>query len=403
MAFIVATCVSVTGTAFGLLGATGATTAAGGTARGGLYSGIFLSAMFVASACTVPYAPRFCMHRSIRAAYALIQAVNALAYLGAGAALLAGAPTMPTLLIAAPFAGATSGVSAVLRPLLSKAYFASENTAHSYAIVSVASGVAWAAGGLAGGALLSHVEFGWGLVINAVLSAGLIYTAARIAPATEPGPPRVPGRPWHDAWKALSDNRALRWSAALGAMSMVLLAPATSLVVPIAESLRQKPQVAGAGYLMASFALGELATPWIVKVFSRRSANLAAGAFSAGIAGLTLVTLGVASLVFSRRVELAVWLVIGVTFGAFRFAARSFYVGSAAESGSAEDAASNLAAGATVALFAAPVGTLLYSLGIDAFSADTTVLVAGGLAIAFSATVLRAARSLPGPAAPTGS
>jgi len=215
-AFLGATCLSVIGTAFGLLGATGATTAAGGIARGGLYTGIYMASTILATALATPYGPLVCARSGVRRAFAATQAVNALAYLVAGIALLAGVPTMPTLLLAAPVFGATAGMSGVVRPLVSKSYQSSSSTAHSYARLSVALGLAWGFGGLVGG-------------------------------------------------------------LTLGVASAVFLAPIMGLVVPVAQDLRQIPAVGAAGLLIASFALGEIAAPWAVRFAQRRSTDLRAG------------------------------------------------------------------------------------------------------------------------------
>lgn len=393
--YMVTTALSVVGTALGLLGATAATTAAGGAAHGAFYTGVYMTVTFIGSALVAPYAPHICAHLSVRGAYAWIQAINAATYLVAGLALLGGASTMPTLLVAAPIFGATSGVSLVLLPPLSKAYLTSADTARAYARVSVATGIAWFVAGIVGGQLLSHIPFGWGLVLKAPLTVGLALTAACIRPASEPEVPWVPERPWRDAGKALRDSRVLRWTAAVGALVMVFLAPTASLVVPIAQDLRRSPEVAGAGLLMAAFAVGEIATPRVVQRLASRWAILPASAFAVAFGGGSLVALGVVSLLLSHGIELVAWLVIGIAFGAFRFAARSLTGGSAADSGRPEDAAANLAASTTVGLLVAPVGTLTCSIGIDLLSADAAVLLGGVGAIVGSALLLRALRSRP--------
>ena len=403
LTYLAATGVSVVGTAFGLLGATGAATAAGGSSHGALASGIFLASTTLIAAVAVPSAPRLCRHLSLGRAYACAQAVNALAYLIAGVALLMGAPTILTLLAAAPLIGVTSGANSVLRPLLSKAFMGSDSTARACATMAVVNGVAWGVGGLAGGMLLSHVAFGWGLVVNAGLTTGLMITVSCVAPASEPSTPRTTGRAWPGVWAALAGHPRLRWTAVLGASSVLFLAPAASLVVPIAQDLRQRPEVTGAGLLLAAFAVGELVTPWTVRMLKRHREDLPAGALAGTIAGSSLLVLGVLALVLTRRVELAAWLIVGLAFGAFRFAARSLFIGSAAESGPPDDAAANLAAATTVALFAAPLGLLVSSLVIDAVSAGAAVLLGGAGAVAVGMVILRVSRAIPGAAAGVGS
>lgn len=353
----------------------------------------FLASIAIAQALTLPYTPRVCAHASVRTACAWLVAVNALAYLFAGAALLAGAPTMPTLLVATPFVGATTDAILMLRSVLAKSYLASASTASAIALISVGNGVADIIGGLVGGILLSQIAFGWGLVLNAVLSVGLAVTAVRCRPAVGLLAPRVPRRPWRDAWSALSAMQHLRWAAAIGCSRVLFLGPVIALVVPIAQDLRHEPLLSGAGFLVAAFAAGQAVTPWTVQWLSRRSGTLPAAALAVVVAGSMLIVLGFTSLLLTRRVELAAWIVIGIAFGTFRWAATSLCTGSVAEAGPPADAAANYAAATTVVCLVSPLGTLLYSVGIDSLSADTTILLGGAGAIAFGSVVLRVSRS----------
>ena len=104
-------------------------------------------------------------------------------------------------------------------------------------------------------------------------------------------------------------------------------------------------------------------------------------------AGTMILVLGMASLAFTGQVELAVWLVAGIVFGGFRYAATALFVGSAAESGRIEDATTNLAAAMLVGGLAAPVGTLLWSAVIGGVSADA-VLIVGGVGAVVGALVV---------------
>jgi len=391
-AFVIARSLSVIGTAFALLGATGAATATGDAARGALNSGIFLALLFLGMACSMPYAPTVASRSGVRPAYAVVLAIGALAYGVVGIAMLGGVPTMTALLIAAPIAGASCGMTGPYETQISKAYFASETTAHAYALLSVVSAIAFGVGGLVAGVTLTHIAPAWGLVIDAVLTAVLAITVAVAAPPVEPAVPRRPDRPFHNVWRALATNRRLRWTTVLGASSAFFLAPVLTLVVPLAEDLQHKPSGAGAGLLLSAFAVGGLLTPTLVKAAVHRATSLLAGEVTGALAGATLIVLGSVSLVPDFEVDLIAWVGIGIAFGAFWSATKALVHGAAAEAGAPEDAVTNLAAMLTVAMFAAPVGSLLCSIAIGSLSAEAAVLAAGVSAVAWNLVSIRLLR-----------
>ena len=392
-AYLLATACSVMGTALGLQGATGATTAAGAKDHGAVYTGIYTALVLFTSALAVPYAPRVCTRLSTRTAFVTVQALAAATWVVAGTLLLLGVPTMPVLLVAAPLFGVTGGVSVVLRPVLAKSYLASGGTADAFARVSVVSGASWMVGALGGGLLLSNVALGWGLVLNGVLTSVLVLTVRRVTPAVDPAEPRRADHPWRDMRDALGVSRTLRWTTALGCTITLFISPMTSLVVPIAQDLRQKPLLAGAGLLMSAFAAGEFLSPRLVRLLSRQREDLPAATVATTGAGLMLLLLGAVSLVVSDQPELLAWLVVGVLFGGFRYATTALFVGSAAESGALEDATTNLAAAMLVGGLAAPVGTLLWSAVIGGVSADAALVVSGVGAVVGALVVHVAART----------
>lgn len=395
-AYLLATACSTVGTVLGLLGATGATTAAGGSAHGAVYTGAYTAVVLLTSALSVPYAPRVCRRLSTRRAFSTVQATSAAVWVVAGALLLLGAPTMPVLLVAAPLFGVTGGITVVLRPVLAKSYLTSGGTADAFARVSVVNGAAWAVGALGGGMLLSNVALGWGLVLNGVLSSALVLTVRRISPAAEPAEPRSADHPWRDLRGALSASRSLRWTTVLGCTITLFVSPLTSLVVPISQDLRRTPLLAGSGLLMSAFAAGQFLSPRLVQLLSARREDLTAATLATAGAGTMVLVLGLASLAFTGQVELAAWLVVGIVFGGFRYAATALFVGSAAESGRTEDATTNLAAAMLVGGLAAPVGTLLWSAVIGGVSADAALVVSGVGAVAGALVVHLPARSVTG-------
>ena len=395
--YVAVTGLATMGGAFGLLGATGTATAAGTRTTGPLYTGAYLAVTLLAAGLATPYAPRLAARRGIRSTYVRALGANAALWLLTGTALLLGTPAMPTLLATALPIGVTSGMLVVLRPILSKAYLTAVRTSGAVARTAIVAGVAWSIGSLVGGQVLSHIALAWGLVINGALSAPFVLAVIRRTPTVEPAAPPPTGRPWRTAWSALSANRILRLSALLSAVAMLCLAPVTTLVVPIAQDLRQSPLVVGAGLLMTSFALGELCSPPLVRRLGIARHDLPAGAIAASLAGLALVALAVASAILGHRIELLAWLAIGLAFGALRFAAKALYVGAAAEAGREADAAHNLAAATLVGLLAAPFGTLACGTLIGVLSADSAVLISGVAGALAAFGLFRASRHL-GPA-----
>ena len=198
----------------------------------------------------------------------------------------------------------------------------------------------------------------------------------------------------------LGASWTLRRTTAVGCVTMLFIAPLTSLVVPVAQDLRQQPLVAGAGLLMAAFAAGQFLSPRLVRLLSRGRDDLH-GAIAADLgAGVVLVLLGAVSLVVSRRAELLAWLVVGVAFGGFRYSSAALFVGSAAESGQPEDATTNLAAAMLACGLVAPVGTLLWSAVIGSVSAEAALFVGGAGALVGAAAVWAGSRVRPAPRRP---
>lgn len=376
-AYLATTGLSVAGVAIGFLGATGATTAAGGAENGATYTGAYMALIMITSAVAVPYAARGSARFGERRTFAALRALMAITWIAAGVGLLMGLPTMAVLLAAAPIFGATGGIAVVLLPLVSRAYLASaDGTSTAVARVSVVSGVAWAAGSALGGALLTVVPLGWGLVLDGLMSLPLVALVRFRRPPVEPVTPRQTPRPWHEVRERLTRNARVRQAALVGVACLFFLAPVSSLVVPIAQQLHEGA-ITGAAVLMVAFALGEFASPQVVERMFRRRSDLPGSSLALAMAGLILVALAAVSLVFAGRGELVAWLVVGVLFGAFRYASKAMFMGAAAEAGTEEDAPRNVSAALVVGGFAAPFGIVMWSGLVDIVSAEAALLVGG--------------------------
>lgn len=392
-AYAAASGVANLGAAFGLLGATGLATVAGGADHGAMAVGVLVALFQLSAALAVPYATSICRGRSVRIVFARVQAAAAGVWFCAGVALLLGAPSLPVLLVAAVPAGATNGLLAVFRPTLAKSYFGAEHTSAAVATMTLVFGVTWGVGALLGGLLLSSVDLAWGLVVFAGCALVLAGALQRVRPSVEAAAPPADARPWHTAWAGLKDNHVVRWSAVLGVTGALFITPIGGLVVPIAQAFRPDRPVSGASLLMASISVGQLCSPWGVRRFSAHRPELSAGAFSTALCGGSLVTLAIVSALLAPLFgELAVWLVVGVVFGATRFAAGALYFGAAADSGRDEEASRNLAAVTLSSLLAAPLGVLACSAVLGSTSAYIAVVLSGAGAAVVGSFVLAASR-----------
>lgn len=390
-AFMAAAGLSMAGSAVGMLGATAATNSG---AHGGLATGAFLSVMLLASGLAVPYAPRVTHRLHVRRTFAAAKALSAVAYTVAGIALLLGAPPVVTLVLAAPAFGIAGGLAGNASPVLGRSYLGAEHTAHSAARMGVIGGVSWSVGALAGGVLLSHVAYGWGVLLNGIVTGVLAVTVLRMPPAVEPHAQRAVEQPWRSAVATLRANRTVRLASAQGIVTLVFIAPLIALTVPVADGLRNGSAVRLGSLLMATIAAGEFLTPRVVRRETRRHSALSGSARVAVVTGAAVIVLGLVSLAVSGPIELVAWAVIGCTIGAHHFASRSLGRGAAAEAGAPTHSSANLAAVALCGL-AAPVGTMLWAGIIDAGHTEVALLVGGVGGILGSLVVLARSRSVP--------
>jgi MFS family permease len=273
VAFLFGTATSTAGLAIGTLDATGITTTAGNLSRGAIYTSAYLAILLFTRAFTVPHTARLSARLGIENAYRFTVGLGVVSWAIASILILAGVPGLPVLLCFAPLFGISGGFAAVLGPIFSKAYIAGKDMAGAYAWMSVIAGVAWATGSAAGGFILNSVEPGWGLLSKAILGIPMFVIVTRIAPATDPRTPKAHKRVWYEMKKQLTENKQLRRAAILGCGVSMFAAPMVSMIVPIADALRQTPLLPGAGILMASMALGQLSSPYLVSRLSRDRAS----------------------------------------------------------------------------------------------------------------------------------
>jgi hypothetical protein len=171
------------------------------------------------------------------------------------------------------------------------------------------------------------------------------------------------------------DNRALRRAAILGCGVALFAAPMSSLIVPIADALRQSPLIPGAGLLMAAMAVGELFAPVVVSKLQPNRTSLRAAALAAVLCACFLAAYGVASLVFSKQPELIVWVIVGVGFGAMKYGGRALNLGAATDADDDANSSEMVAAFVFLTSLASPIGVLAWGALINRVSVEAAILV----------------------------
>jgi hypothetical protein len=306
-----------------------------------------------------------------------------------GLLITAGAPAMWVVMLVAPLIGASSAVAGVLSNIVFRAYLANADFAAVVARMTLWRGIGWGLGALAGALFLNDGSEGLGLIAAGLIKAPLLVVLARRPPPDPPPNPERPKAPWREIRGAFSESPTLRWTAFMGVSIALFAAPAMTLTVPIAQTLRHLPLYQGAGILVVGFTLGELLSPAIVAKLPHRGRPLLNGARTGVVAGGFLVLLGLVSGFFSFRTELGLWALVAIGIGAFRFASRAFSQASAAGCRGQDRAASSLSAVAFIAGLAGPVGVLGWSLGLSSLGAQATAAIAG-MALVLASVIVRA-------------
>jgi hypothetical protein len=212
----------------------------------------------------IPLTPGIAGKFGTRTTFVVTELLAAAVWAVVGVVLLTVDDPLIPLLIGMLFAGTFGGVAAVLTPGVTHAYLGGTSLAHAYSVRAVASGFGAVVGALSAATVISATQPGWGLIGNAVLSIPLGLLVLFRPPAV--GFPAVDhdGRGWRAPWRDLARSPPLRRTAALSAAVAICVVPMISMIVPIAQSLRQSPLIPGAGIVLAGVALGRLATPTIV-------------------------------------------------------------------------------------------------------------------------------------------
>ena len=397
-AFLLSSALAVAGTVWSQLGATSATTLSGGQSRGALYTGFVLAVLALSAGVAIPLTPSIASKFGTRMTFVVTELLAAAVWAVVGVVLLVVDDPLIPLLIGMLFAGVFGGVAAVLTPGVTHAYLGGTSLARAYSVRAVASGFGAVLGALTAATVISATQPGWGLIGNAVLSVPLGLLVLCRPPAV--GFPAVnhDGRGWRAPWLDLARSRPLRRTAGLSAAVAICVAPMISMIVPIAQSLRQSPLIPGAGIVLAGVALGRLATPTIVTRLRNGRDDLAASLLAITATSSFMLALAVSSMMLTGRVELVVWAVIAMGIGATRFASRSLTLGAANSSLGAGRGLQGIAAAVMVAALAAPIGTLTWGVALSVMPPWAVLAISAGALL----TVALVLRSTLSPSEPVG-
>ena len=381
------------GVAVSVLDATAITTKSGHGSSGAIWTSVYLAVMLVSIAASVSLTPKVSSRLGGRRVFAGSVAMSSALWLILGSLILSCVRPIPVLLFGAVGVGALWGAFSVLSNLFAKAYLAGEGMAESVARLSVASGLAWAIGSAGGGFLLHAIAPGWGLLLRAVLGVPFALLVILLPPAVEPQMPEIQQGVLSGMRDRLRDNRDLRQATLLGIGIVAFAAPMVSMIVPIVDALRQSPLLPGAGILSAAIAIGELLSPIVVTKLDSGRSNLRAAATSMVVCAGTMVLYGCVSLLFSRRLELGLWVLTGLAFGAFRYGAKALNTGAATASDTEANSVSSLATVIFVTSLAAPIGVLAWGMLINRWSVEAAILLGAVGTMLVSSIVLKRERA----------
>ena len=360
--FVLGVGFATAGSTVSLLSATGITTAAGDFDSGAIYTGIYVAIGLVAGALTMPYAPHLCRVMGTRVAYAWATSLLSVGWILVASLIVLGVAPLPVLLLAAPVVGGLIGFTAVVSPVVYKAYLSSGDMSQVMARMTVVKGVAAVIGALAGGVFITSGTEAHGLLVAGLLRFPLVFLAVRLSPALSIADPLQTPTPWGDILTSLKQSPALRRATYLACGVALFVAPMPSLVVPLTHALRREPLLQGAGLLMASIAIGELLSPIVVSRLRAKRTPIASSALALVVTGGILLALAVTSITLSNEIELVAWGILGIGFGASRFASRALTFGAASDAQEVHDVSKSLAAMLLAACLVAPIGILAWSV-----------------------------------------
>lgn len=382
--FLTTTFLSSLGSVAALLGSTVLSSDAGGSAsESATLTSLMLALSFTSSSVTVPYAPALAHRFGTRSVYTMAMTANVALYAALAVALLAGVSPYLALMAVTPLLGGIGGISHALGPPVLKGYLAGQDLATAETRISVASGVAWVIGALAGAVAVDAIGPVAAFAGNAALTVPFVAMLWFLAPAAAIERPGRVSRPWRTLLRATVANGRLGRAALVGVLAAILVAPLAALVVPVTRGLDHDLAI-HAGLVLAAISLGAVLSPLPVRQLGTRMGALRSPALAYAGAALVLVVIAVVAIQLSKSAELIAIAAIAVVYGATSTAGSNLLLADAAASAETAEAESQtLAAFFLVTGLATPIGTMLWGRLMGTLSVTVLFLLVGALMIVF--------------------
>jgi len=386
--YLIAIGMVVAGGLVGHLGATSATTLEGGKEDGSFDTGLYITITTLFAGFTairaLPLAQRWGALRT----WAWVSVAHSTLWLVLGVLVLTIDSHTTLLFIFAPFLGVIAGLLGVVSPLMTKAYLGG-GMAHANSRRAAVAGIAGAVSLLVGGALIHLVGPGIGILLCGVMGLPLLVVAFRVEPSEEAPEVVVPPHPLRSTLRNTAENPRLRLVALVAVSTVMFTLPFAMLIVPILNDVDHNPVPSGAGIVLTGISLGKLLTPRVVDKIESSGRKDVVGALLAalGIAVL-LYAFAASTPLLSGIPELAVWVLIGIGFGALRATVISMNEGAAVAAMPKGMAMEGIAVLAMAATFASPLAAFSWGWSIQQIGAIPTIWI-GATLMVVTAVALR--------------
>lgn len=379
--YLMAIGIVVAGGLVGHLGATSATTLAGGKADGSFDTGLYLTITTLFAGFTAIRALPLAKRWGARRIWAWVNVAHSTLWLVLGVLVLTIDSHTTLLFIFAPLIGTVSGLLGVVSPLMTKAYLGG-GMAHANSRRAAVAGIAGAVSLLVGGALIHLVGPGIGILLCGVMGVPLLVVAFRVEPSEDPPEVVVPPHPLRSALRTAAENPQLRLSALVAVSTVLFTLPFAMLMVPILNDVDHNPVPSGAGMVLAGISLGKLLTPRVVDKIESSGRSDVVGAMLAalGIAVL-LYAFAVSTPLLSDVPELTVWVLIGIGFGALRATVISMNEGAAVTAMPKGMSMEGVAVLAMAVTFASPIAAFSWGWSIQQIGAIPTIWIGATLMV----------------------
>ena len=379
--YLMAIGIVVAGGLVGHLGATSATTLAGGKADGSFDTGLYLTITTLFAGFTAIRALPLAKRWGARRIWAWVNVAHSTLWLVLGVLVLTIDSDTTLLFIFAPFLGTVAGLLGVVSPLMTKAYLGG-GMAHANSRRAAVAGIGGAVSLLVGGALIHLVGPGIGILLCGVMGVPLLVVAFRVEPSEEPHEVVVPAHPLRSALRTTAENPQLRLSALVAVSTVMFTLPFAMLMVPILNDVDHNPVPSGAGMVLAGISLGKLLTPRVVDKIESSGRSDVVGAMLAALGiALLLYAFAVSTPLLSDIPELTVWVLIGIGYGALRATIISMNEGAAVTAMPKGMAMEGVAVLAMAVTFASPVAAFSWGWSIQQIGAIPTIWIGATLMV----------------------